>query len=324
MSDNSNLFVCISNEEGKSKSITMKEPLFWEKSLVNLSKGSAALCLSPEKSIGNGVPCFPHRSTMTEATRPLVKRKMVIISLFALFALLFLGTLLYFFCPFTAPQHLPNADGIKAEKNMAAAAAALSVVPENLTLATLLAAEQEEPSLGAMRNCLKTAAEEFSKEPSIVKRNAMMTLRCDGRKWEFLSGKGGNLIEVAGTNETASYIFVHEAHPEVHLARLGIHPLPLSVSSIVGVLQDVIAHNGSEELQSCLRTALQQLPWEPEAVQNDAKMVVSCDGKRLTFISGKEQNEIDVFTEESNGPIQYRVKATGGAWWSRFFKRGKI
>ncbi|KAJ7317240.1 hypothetical protein JRQ81_003402 [Phrynocephalus forsythii] len=155
---------------------------------------------------------------------------------------------------FLWPHQSPKVDEIKARKNVMVA---LSDVPKYLTLGMLLAAEREEPRGGAMRDCLEKAAEEFSLEPRIVKSNAKMTLHCDGTKWEFLSGKGENLIEVVWINGKVSYALAHEAHPDVYLARLGRHPLPLSLSSIVGVLQDVSSHNGSEELQSCLRKALE-------------------------------------------------------------------
>nr|XP_020667943.1 uncharacterized protein LOC110089314 [Pogona vitticeps] len=320
MTDKSKQFTLILDDENQTKPISVKKASFQEKSRGFLSQSSPALCLTFEKSVGYNVPCFSHKPSMTEADRPSSKRKIVILCLFAL--LIILGILLFFlYNPFTGPQDLPKEDGIKARKNMTAA---VSVVPENLTLATLLAAEMEEPQGGAMRNCLEKAAQEFSEEPSIVKKNTRMILQCNGTKREFLSGKGGNLIEVVWINEKVSYTLVHEAHPDVHLARLGRHPFPLSLGNIFCVLQDVISYNGSEELQSCLREALKQLPCEPLIVQDNAKMVVSCGGKSLTFISGEGQTEINVYREDPHGPIQYVVKATGNAWWSRYFKKGKL
>nr|XP_020670873.1 uncharacterized protein LOC110091191 [Pogona vitticeps]XP_020670874.1 uncharacterized protein LOC110091191 [Pogona vitticeps]XP_020670875.1 uncharacterized protein LOC110091191 [Pogona vitticeps] len=332
MRDDSNVFEPLLDEEDLSRSKSMRKVFakavrkasFQEKLWEFLSQSSVALCPTFQKSVGYGVPCVTHKPSMTETDRPWVKRKMVIlvISLSVLLELIFLCILLCFsYNPSTGPQDLPKEDGIKARKNMTAA---VSVVPENLTLATLLAAETEEPQGGAMRNCLEKAVQEFSEEPSIVKKNTRMILQCNGTKREFLSGKGGNLIEVVWINEKVSYTLVHEAHPDVYLARLGRHPLPLNISSIQSVLQDVASHNGSEELRSCLRKALAELPWEPVIVQDNAKMVVSCGGTNLAFISGKGQTEINVYREDPHGEIQYAVKATGWAWFLRPLTRRKI
>ncbi|KAJ7317238.1 hypothetical protein JRQ81_003400 [Phrynocephalus forsythii] len=325
MRDDSNLLEPLLDEEDQSKSISVRRPSFSDKLWGIVPQSSAALCLSFKKGVGHGVPCFSHKSTMTEAVRPLVKRKMVILILhiFAFLAfLILLATVLYFFSnTFPWSRQLSKVDEIEARKNVMVA---LSDVPRNLTLGMLLAAEREEPCEGAMRDCLEKAAEEFSEEPRIVKSNAKMTLHCNGTKREFLSGKGENLIEVVWIDGKVSYELSHEAHPDVHLARLGRHPLPLNISSILGVVQDVSSHNGSEELQSCLRKALDELPWEPMVVQNDAKMAVSCGGTNLSFVSGEGQTEINVFREPPHGEIHYMVRATGWASFLRFFTRGRI
>ncbi|KAJ7317239.1 hypothetical protein JRQ81_003401 [Phrynocephalus forsythii] len=301
------------DEEDQNKSIPMTKTSFWKRSWRSLSQNSAELCLSFEKSIECSVPRFFHRSTMTKIVRPLIKRRP---NSLLLIVLILLSMMLFINMSPMCPQYCCETEGNTK--------VAIKVAPKNLTLGTLLAAEREEPRGGALRDCLEKAVQEFSEEPSIIQNNAKMTLHCNGTKREFLSGRGENLIEVVWIDGKVSYALVHEAHPDVHLTRLGRHPLPLSLSSIVDILQDVSSHNGSEVLRGCLRKALEQLPQEPEELQHNAKMVVSCDGKRFTFISGAGQAEIIVFREEPHGEIRYLAKAVGRAPWFGFLKRGNL
>ncbi|XP_003217981.1 uncharacterized protein LOC100558663 [Anolis carolinensis] len=201
---------------------------------------------------------------------------------------------------------------------------AVSGVPKNLTLAALLEAKGQEPHGGAMKICLDKAAQEFSKEPAIVKKNALMAILCNGTKQVFRSGKGQNKIGVVLANGKVYYVFIHGASAEVHLARLGHQTFPLNRTSILDVLEDLKSQNGSEEMQRCLNKTLSELPREPTTVPANAKMVVSCGGQNLTFLSGTGKNEIHVYREETGGEIQFRVKTSGWDWWARVFTRGRV
>lgn len=232
-----------------------------------------------------------------------------------------LGVIYIFFiwCPWSQPAQA-EVDRVRVWEN---ATEAMLVVPEKLSVATLVKAQSQEPPGGAVRNCLDEAVRKFLDEPDVLQRNARMVLQCNGTRQEFLSGEGENDIEVIWISGRVEYL-VHEASPEVRLARLGCHPLPLDLATIIGVRQDLATQGAFEKLQGCLDKVLQEFPKEPVVVQNNATLVVSC-GKDLSFISGGGQTEINVYRENNtDGEIQYKVKASGWPWWARFFKRGSI
>ncbi|XP_061475038.1 uncharacterized protein LOC133380885 [Rhineura floridana] len=311
MRDDSNLFEPLLDDGDDSKIIPVRRLSYREKLWGILPQSSAPSWLNIKNSVDCGVPRFSNKSTMTQTTRPLVKRKiwiliLVLLALVTLLALAFIGAL---FCSPWKQQ-----PSLEAGENTTAA--------KNLSLASLLDAKNQEPHWGAMHNCLAEAVQKFSEEPEMVRKNARMILQCNGTRQEFVSGKGEIRIEVVWINGMASYI-LDEATPEVHMARLGRHPLPLSLASISGVLQD-LASNISKtqeclgELQSCLSKALQEFPLEPATLQDNAKLVVTCGGENLTFISGNGDSEINVYRER--GEIQFQVKPTWQAWWARLFK----
>ncbi|XP_028569693.2 uncharacterized protein LOC114588508 [Podarcis muralis] len=318
MRDDSNLFEPLLDDGDDSKLIPVQRFSYREKLWGILPRSSAPSWLY---GIECGVPSFSDKSTMTQTTRPLGKRKtwtliLVLLAFLTLLTLAFIGAL--FWAPWR-PQSPVEANKAKAGENTTAA---ILVGQKNLSLAALLEAEMQEPQEGAMRKCLEEAVHKFSEEPAMVRKNSRMVLQCNGTKQEFVSGKGEIHIEVVWINGTASYI-LDESSPEVHVVRLGRHPMPLSLARISDVLQD-LPSNISEtqgdlkELRSCLNKALQEFPREPVVLQDDAKLMVTCGGVNLTFISGGGQSDINVYRED--GEVQYQVKPTWSAWWARLFK----
>lgn len=284
---------------------------------------SVAPCLNLWNHLDYGMACFPQKTTkekatMTEATGPPFKKRIWALLLLLIFLAIVLIVLsVFIWSPLSRPA-LPEVDRISVSENTTEA---ILVVPENLSIATLLKAQSQEPPQGAMRNCLDEAVLKFSEEPGVLKKNARMVLQCNGTRREFLSGKGENYIEVVWLRGRVEYL-VHEASPEVRVARLGRHPLPLNLTTVIGVREDLATQGALEELQGCLEKVVQEFPREPEAVQNNAMLTVSC-GTDLSFVSGKGQTKINVYRKDSiGGDIQYQVKATGWAWWARLFTRG--
>uniref|UniRef100_A0ACB8EGJ2 Uncharacterized protein n=1 Tax=Sphaerodactylus townsendi TaxID=933632 RepID=A0ACB8EGJ2_9SAUR len=284
-----------------------------------LPQRSAASCLDLWSRFDYGMACFSHKplkekATMTEATGSPVKRTiwallMILIFLAIVLIVMSVVYICFIWCPWSQPTQA-EVGRIRGWENITEV---ISVVPEKLSVATLLKAQSEEPPWGAVRNCLDKAVLKFSEEPDVLKKNARMVLQCNGTRREFLSGEGGNDIEVVWINGRAEYL-VHEASLEVRVARLGQHPLPLNLTTIIGVRQDLAVHGALEELQGCLDKVVQEFPYEPIVVQNSAKLVISC-GADLNFVSGEQQTEIVVYRENNtNGEIQYQVKATGWAW----------
>lgn len=244
------------------------------------------------------------KSTMTQTTGFPAKRTRVLI-LVLIFVTFLLALLSVFFNLFVWPLRRQPSPSV--------------VVSQNLSEATLLEAREQGPQLGAMRECLDKAVQDFSVEPSVVKENARMILHCNGTRQEFLSGSGETRIEVVWINGNVNYN-VNEISAEVHVARLARQQLPLSLTSINQLLRDLASWEGSEELQGCLDWTVQKFREEPVTVQDNAKLVVSCGSNRVTFVSGEGQNEISVYRGNEQEEIQYLVKATGWAWFVKFWK----
>nr|XP_060617025.1 uncharacterized protein LOC132766735 [Anolis sagrei ordinatus] len=297
-----------------------------ERLLEMLSRSSLPLRNIIGKDTRFAVFCFCQSSPKSEATRSEGLRILILtlVYTFLLGLVIFAVGRSYVSTKVHTYPIQPYAREFERIKGVMNISIAVSGVPKNLTLAALLEAKGQEPLGGAMRICLDKAAQEFSKEPVIVKKNTLMVILCNGTKQVFRSGKGQNKIGVVLANEKVYYLFVHEASAEVHLARLGHQTFPLNRTSILDVLGELKSQNGSEEMQQCLNKTLMELPQEPTAVLANAKMVVSCGWQNLTFLSGTGENEIRVYREEMGGEIQFRVKASGWDWWARVFTRGRV
>lgn len=293
-----------------------------------LPQRSVAPCLKLWNHFDYGMDCSSHKptkekATMTEAAGAPVKKRIWVLLLVLIFLAIALIVLSVFYASFVwSPwSQLAQAevDRIRVCENTTEA---ILVVPEKLSVATLLKAQSQEPPQGAMRNCFNEAVLKFSEEPDVLKKNARMVLQCNGTRREFLSGEGENAIEVVWISGRVDYL-VHEASPQVRVARLGRHPLPLNLTTVIGVREDLAIQGALEDLQGCLDKVVQEFPSEPEVVQTNAILMVSC-GADLSFISGEGQTKINVYRENNiDGDIQYQVKTTGWwAWWARLFKRG--
>ncbi|XP_039217092.1 uncharacterized protein LOC120316029 isoform X2 [Crotalus tigris] len=257
-----------------------------------------------KSGIKNNVFCSSHQYTIT---LPPIKRLTWAFILVVLVVLLFcyyqqcihLGTM--------CPPSIVHAKGDNTE-----------AVPKNLTVPILLEAKKSEPFCEAVDNCFDKAIKEFMSEPRILQENAKMILECNGTRKEFVSGKGENHIEVFWVDGQTHYQ-VRETNSQVYVARLGRQHLPLSLGSLLNVNQQLASREGSEELRRCLNKTIEVFPKEPQAVQNDAVLEVSCGGSNVTFRSQAGKNEINVY--EDHGKIVFNVKSRGWAWWARQFVR---
>lgn len=254
-----------------------------------------------KSGIKNNVFCSSHKYTI-----PLTLAFILV----GLVVLLCLTFRLCAMCPFgnKVPPVVVHAKGDNTE-----------AVPKNLTLPNLLEAKKSEPFCEAMDNCFDKAINEFMSEPRILQENAKMILECNGTRKEFVSGKGENYIEVFWVDGQTRYR-VREANSQVYVARLGRQPFPLSLGSLLNVYQQLASREGSEELRRCLIKTIEEFPKEPQAVQNDAMLEVSCGGSNVAFRSEAGKNEINVY-EDEHGKIVFNVKSRGWAWWARLFKR---
>ncbi|XP_053154937.1 uncharacterized protein LOC128346075 [Hemicordylus capensis] len=74
-------------------------------------------------------------------------------------------------------------------------------------------------------------------------------------------------------------------------------PTPLSVDNLLSVQKSLeTGHRGSDEmLRACLDHALQEFPYEPRCLQDNATLTVQVKGrKRMEFVSGGGENKIVV------------------------------
>ncbi|XP_065419170.1 uncharacterized protein LOC135974679 [Chrysemys picta bellii] len=192
--------------------------------------------------------------------------------------------------------------------------AALLSFREPLTIANLLRHRDRLQGLDEgsyeLRACLERAIEEFSKEPPAVQANARLSVQCAGRVLEFLSGQGDCEISVYLLHHRVWYS-AEVRTAELYLARLAVRPEPLSVDELLRVRRRLQAWGAlTEELRGCLDFAVQKFAEEPLCVQDDARMVVDCTGRALSFSAGAGGNQINVY-DDRDGRVHYRIRASG-------------
>ncbi|XP_032629862.1 uncharacterized protein LOC116821076 [Chelonoidis abingdonii] len=193
--------------------------------------------------------------------------------------------------------------------------------PESLSVIDLLRAQGRLEAQGKMsedlRTCLDLTLQEFMREPPSIQDNAQMLIQCRGTALEFKSGDGKHEIYVYYLNGEPRYD-MKEPTMDVYLSRLRSHPEQLSVENLLKV-QNRLEAGGkmTEVLRRCFDLTLERFPKEPVCLQHNARLVISTVGMRMVFLSGKGENEINVYPDHT-GLIQYVVKVPGwGAWLAR-------
>ncbi|XP_075774402.1 uncharacterized protein LOC112544940 isoform X2 [Pelodiscus sinensis] len=87
----------------------------------------------------------------------------------------------------------------------------------------------------------------------------------------------------------------------------GEAPEPLSVADLLRVQGQLEAQEKmTYELRACMDLALQEFMREPPSVQDNAQMLIQCQGTMLEFKSGDGENEI--YVHYHNGEPQYDMK----------------
>ncbi|XP_066494350.1 uncharacterized protein [Tiliqua scincoides] len=198
--------------------------------------------------------------------------------------------------------------------------AALLPCDEPLTVGNLLKHRDRLGSVNyILRACFDRAIDAFSQEPHSVQQNAKMVLSCDGQAIKFRSGRGDCEIMVYFLHEEIRYS-VQERTSEMYLARLSVRKEPLSTRDLLRVRHSLqIWGVLSPQLGGCLDFAVQEFAKEPFCVQDDAHMVIDCDGQVLRFTSGSGKNDINVY-DARDGSLHYRIRSSGlWAGFARFF-----
>ncbi|KAJ6652576.1 hypothetical protein lerEdw1_011398 [Lerista edwardsae] len=189
--------------------------------------------------------------------------------------------------------------------------AALLPSDEPLTIGNLLKHRDRLAGVNyVLRACLDRAIDAFSEEPHSVQQNAKMVIHCDGQTIKFRSGHGECEISVYFLHEKIHYN-VQEQTSEMYLARLSVRKEPLSLGDLLRVRHHLQAWGVlSQQLGGCLDFAVEEFAKEPFCVQDDARLVIDCDGQVLRFTSGSGKNDINVY-DAQDGSLHYRIRSSG-------------
>ncbi|XP_053149699.1 uncharacterized protein LOC128344146 [Hemicordylus capensis] len=172
---------------------------------------------------------------------------------------------------------------------------------------------------GSMRTCFQVVTKEFCKEPSWVKKNALITLKGDDRtKLQFAAGgKEWKINVFAGDFQYR----VTSPSPELYLARLRSQQqlqinanledmeqrerlCNLTIENLQRTMNELESHGYSDEdMRTCFQVVLKEFPKEPSWVKENALMTLKGDGAEFQFAAGKEDWKINV----SAGDYQYWV-----------------
>ncbi|XP_053903708.1 uncharacterized protein LOC128848025 [Malaclemys terrapin pileata] len=196
--------------------------------------------------------------------------------------------------------------------------------PDPLSVVDLLRVQGRLEAQGKMtdnlRTCMDLALQEFMREPPSIQDNAQMLIQCRGRVLEFKSGDGKHEIYIYYLNGEPRYD-VKEPRMDVYLSRLHSHPERLSVENLLKVQNRLEAgEKMTEVLRRCFELTLERFPKEPVCLQNNARLVISTMGMRMVFLSGRGENEINVYPDNT-GLVQYVVKVPG---WLAWVARNKV
>lgn len=192
---------------------------------------------------------------------------------------------------------------------------------ESLTIRNLVRHRDQLNGVSfTLQACFNVAIDHFGQEPLVVQQNAKMIIQCDGQAFEFLSGSGECEISVYLFREKIHY-GIRELTAEIYLARLAAHQEPLNVGSLLRVKSNLQSWGVlSDKMQDCLEFGVQEFAKEPSCVQMNANMAVDCSGLVLKFVSGKGENELNVY-DTRDGTIHFRVRSSGlWARSARFFQ----
>ncbi|KAM7146204.1 uncharacterized protein RBU57_014798 [Macrochelys suwanniensis] len=185
--------------------------------------------------------------------------------------------------------------------------------PESLSVADLARVRDRLGRWGALgeglSGCFGEAVSQFSREPPCVQENARLRIQWDGGTLQFLSGKGQCEISVCYREGKPRYD-IRELPVHMYLDWLCANPDPLSADTLQGVRDKLGSCKGDKaNLIACFHLAWDGFHQEPQDVQENARLLIQCNRRKLQFTSGKGECALTV-RYGARGP-QYRgVKIT--------------
>ncbi|KAL8213116.1 UNVERIFIED_CONTAM: hypothetical protein K2H54_060806 [Gekko kuhli] len=174
-----------------------------------------------------------------------------------------------------------------------------------------------EPS-GELFSSLDLALEKLSLEPPCIRNNAQLTIAANQTLMEWVSGKGNCEIVIFHSQGKPHY-HICAAEWEQYLSHLCSQSYPLTLGNLLRTRSQLRFGSSSGKTLSlaCFDRAVKGFLMEPNAVKQDARMLVECEGQVVEFISGQGSCEISVFLSADNAP-EYDVQVKS---WLMFLER---
>ncbi|KAG6922339.1 hypothetical protein G0U57_002809 [Chelydra serpentina] len=164
-----------------------------------------------------------------------------------------------------------------------------------------------------LRRCFEQALAEFPREPPCVQNNVRMAIRHDHTKPVFVSGQGECEITVSEGDGEPCYE-VKEPTVTVYRERLRAHPQRLSVENLESIRGRLESWEVmTTELRCCFDLVLREFPKEPECIQENPRMCLAWDERKLRLLS--EDGDCEVSVTCCNGKPSYEVKVKSWAMY---------
>nr|XP_005314686.3 uncharacterized protein LOC101940633 [Chrysemys picta bellii] len=135
---------------------------------------------------------------------------------------------------------------------------------------------------------------EFPKEPECVRENPRMCVAWDETKLRLISEDGDCEVSVTCCDGKPSYEVTVKSWA-MYQERMHLSEQPLSIENLEGVRREVRSLSGTpKKVKEALNVAVRDFSAEPGCLQENARLVIECDGGEMVFVSGKGENKVNV------------------------------
>lgn len=144
--------------------------------------------------------------------------------------------------------------------------------------------------------------------------NAQLLTRCEGTQLVFVSGNGETIIEVSFVKGEPSYQVLLPQFSR-RVKKLPCGSLVLSVENLKMIRDEIISwREVTKGLKKYLEYGLDHFAKEPFCIQENSRMVIQKDGRKLELISGDGKNVIHIY-QNPEKKCQYDIQIT--SFWDR-------
>ncbi|XP_060094203.1 uncharacterized protein LOC132571429 [Heteronotia binoei] len=187
-----------------------------------------------------------------------------------------------------------------------------------LSISSLLSIRKKVDPSRELFSCLNLALEKLSLEPPCIRNNARLTIAANQSLLEWNSGKGDCEIVIFHSQDKPRY-YVYTTEWEQYLSRLCSQSYPLTLGNLLTTRSKLRlwSSSGTNLSLACFDQAVKCFSMEPNAVKQDARMLVECEGQVVEFVSGQGSCEISVFLSADDVP-KYDIQTKN---WHVFLER---